>query len=336
MATKRDETRKPDHPTSADKPDETDTTAKRDKADKHRELKLLYTNARSLRGPCKLQVLEVVTSLSNPDVVAITETWLAKEQSGAPVGYTENGPQDRNKGGGGGVAIYTRKGLPVKPLHLPRRKGYEITGISVFSRHYHCIYRPSHTNFAMNDALGTPITGLAHTSLVMGDLNLPERDWETHTGPTRYSPILDAISQYALSPARAEAHPRERLHTGSFIQQPDHRTRRHKLDPGDRVADHTTITFNVSTAAPQVSGLRTKHIIDYPSLMEDLPHSIAQHHTATPHLDCHHAWKFLPHCLTTSINKHTSLRTSTRARAPCNTWATKDVKALSARKKPPG
>ena len=73
---------------------------------------MLLLNARSIRN--KLDDLETLMSESNPDVVAVTETWLTPDISDCEIaisGYNLERADRLGAKPGGGVAVFSRESL---------------------------------------------------------------------------------------------------------------------------------------------------------------------------------------------------------------------------------
>ena len=78
-------------------------------------LKIVYTNARSLVN--KIDELKIYTALTQPDIIAITETWTNDSISNHYLSlpnYAIISRHDRNdtlNGRGGGILVYARESL---------------------------------------------------------------------------------------------------------------------------------------------------------------------------------------------------------------------------------
>ena len=117
-----------------------------------------HINVRSLMAPGRLAELKLFSSMHEPDVLCVTETWLTNkhlDQTRAIPGYQLPIRCNRKFSRGGGVAIYLRNGLAVSRLPIvattelsqvfehvairldfPKRKALYVFG---------CIVRPSRT-----------------------------------------------------------------------------------------------------------------------------------------------------------------------------------------------
>ena len=90
---------------------------KEQKRERKQRIKILFTNAQSVGN--KMDELRAITSIVNPDLMALTETW-ANESIGSDFfaidGYDLIIRKDRNdtdKGRGGGIFIYASKKIHV-------------------------------------------------------------------------------------------------------------------------------------------------------------------------------------------------------------------------------
>lgn len=103
-----------------------------------RTLKVLYSNARSIVN--KVAHLEILINDHDPDLVLICETWCNKDISNAflniPGYYIDNDLRkdrtDTLRGIGGGLLVYVRDGLTVKPKEynndLNQFSSFEVIG----------------------------------------------------------------------------------------------------------------------------------------------------------------------------------------------------------------
>ena len=117
-------------------------------------------------------------------IIAITETWLSKHiysKEIFPSGYTVI-RKDRD-GKGGGVLLALRNTVNVTQLSSPN--DLEVISVEVDPGLILClIYRPPNSSDQYNISLLSYLSSLDSTKniLLIGDLNLPDADWETYSG----------------------------------------------------------------------------------------------------------------------------------------------------------
>ena len=121
------------------------------------------------------------------DIIAITETWLSNTiytNEIFPYGYNVF-RRDRD-GRGGGVLLAVKNTIHTDQLLMPKHLEVLSCNITLdnFSFYVCLIYRPPNSNEA-SDALLVSYLDLLDNSknlLILGDLNLPDIDWDTYTG----------------------------------------------------------------------------------------------------------------------------------------------------------
>ena len=132
-----------------------------------------------------------MASETNPDVIAVSETWLVHHSAAELVGYSSH-RADRADGRGGGVCLYVRLDRPAKEINssvlnsarceqIWRVVG-EPPGVIIG-----CVYRPPDPTIAsdVDRAIASSIADAARyvsrgdcsDMILMGDLNLPDIDW---------------------------------------------------------------------------------------------------------------------------------------------------------------
>ena len=151
--------------------------------------KFLLWNARSLSN--QIHNFQSYIYSRDYDIITITETWLSNHINTnklIPHGYNVS-RKDRD-GRGGGVLLAFKDKIPIKELSTPIELevlSAEIIGDNVTSNLINClIYRPSNFTEQYNTSLLTYLNSVNNLSdlLIIGDLNLPEVDWNIYNGNT--------------------------------------------------------------------------------------------------------------------------------------------------------
>ena len=147
--------------------------------------KFFYVNARSICN--KLKELQAYVYASSTDIITITETWLSPDywdNEILPTCYTIY-RRDRNSCGRG-VLLAVRNGIPSKLLNTPS----DIEGVTVEINHTNptnvsVIYAAPQSSISYFDSCCKHLSNLTNTCLptiVVGDFNLPDINWETLSG----------------------------------------------------------------------------------------------------------------------------------------------------------
>ena len=237
-----------------------DNDAKHDQRHRNKKTKVSFLNARSIRK--NYDSINDFVTLDNPDVLAITETWIADNESDAwflreitPPGYEiEN--VNRSNGRGGGVAIIARTALRMKKLHCVMYQSFESMLAQVTTTkgvlRIAAIYRPPSGSMDMfiNEfrsflekycLTGPPI-------VLVGDFNIHIDSTENLMAKS-FMELLDTfdMSQHVSGPTH------EKGHTLDLIVSRNN-------DPlvisgvrvMDKISDHFIVQFSVSYPAPQI------------------------------------------------------------------------------------
>ena len=140
-------------------------------------LRVIFLNARSIRN--KFLELRALIATENPDLVAVTESWLRTsirdfEGEFAIPGY-QMFHRDREDRNGGGVLLYVKDGFNAVKCSII--SDHEFLGVDLeigcASYRILVVYKPdsSHEDRVWYEALGPLVDG--RVSLLMGDFNSP-------------------------------------------------------------------------------------------------------------------------------------------------------------------
>ena len=141
----------------------------------------------------------------NPDMILITEAWCNEEISDAFLsipGYTlqqdlRTDRADTAGGRGGGLLVYTKIGITIlsldKVVTFNQYCKFLIGDVTVY-----LIYRPPSGGQISIDQLTDLIRGVEKKSVLIGDFNFPEIDWDTWTTGARSRSFLEAAEEKLL------------------------------------------------------------------------------------------------------------------------------------------
>jgi hypothetical protein len=187
-------------------------------------LRCFTTNIRSIMN--KLTEFQLFVDCHNPDIVALTETWLSDKIPSSLL--TGSRPYrvfrcDRSVRHGGGVCLFVRDNFKfeTQQVQLPSKFDcLEIIAVDfsdssvVLPYRIIVAYRPPDYSPGYNDLFFSALDYLANGSgrlCVLGDLNLPDFDWELfrHPDSLLYNVAADLVCnhgliQLVLEPTRAE------------------------------------------------------------------------------------------------------------------------------------
>ena len=164
----------------------------------------MYTNAQSLIS--KIDELETIVSMKNPDIVAITESWCHSNILNSEIhlsGYHmyRQDRKDTKDGRGGGILIYVRSTLG--------SVAWDQANVDCnFSSHLWCkignlhfgvVYRSPNSTSENNDLLSGLVSLIKDKHVVMvGDFNYPNIDWKARTSSASASSFLDCVNDSSL------------------------------------------------------------------------------------------------------------------------------------------
>ena len=162
----------------------------------------MYTNARSVVN--KIDELKIYASLTQPDIIAITETWTNDSVSNhflSLPNYAIISRHDRNdtlNGRGGGILIYAKESLKAveSTVHcnFNQFSSIEISPPGGDTLSLLVIYRSPNSSSVNNDLLLDVLKIAKNSSLVVGDFNYPNINWESFSGPNDVHSFIDLVS----------------------------------------------------------------------------------------------------------------------------------------------
>ena len=166
----------------------------RDTKNKTNSLKCIYTNATSLVN--KWNEFKATISATNPDIIAVTETWFNPTCPVKLDGY-EHYLLNRVETRGGGVIIYIKDCHKSYEVKLTEVVDLEHVWCALQLESYRllvgCIYRPPWSDRKINMSINEAISAAAKLSnegsynnvLIMGDFNYSDIIWSNDGGSFR-------------------------------------------------------------------------------------------------------------------------------------------------------
>ena len=166
-------------------------------------MKILYTNAQSIVS--KIDELSCVASDMNPDFILLTETWCNEAISEAFLtipGYDlqqdlRTDREDTAGGRGGGLLVYSKKGMKIlaldKTVNFDQYCKFSVNDIKVY-----LVYRPPNGGAVSISNLTNLIKSVEKGSVLIGDFNLPEIDWQTCHSKGRTREFMEAVKDGLL------------------------------------------------------------------------------------------------------------------------------------------
>lgn len=162
----------------------------------------MYTNARSVVN--KIDELKIYASLTQPDIIAITETWTNDSVSNHFLtlpDYAIISRHDRNdtqNGRGGGILIYAKESLraveSTAQCSFNQFSSIEISPPGGDTLSLFVIYRSPNSSSVNNDCLLDVLKLAKNSSLVVGDFNYPNINWESFSGPNDVHSFIELVS----------------------------------------------------------------------------------------------------------------------------------------------
>ena len=163
-----------------------------------RGLRIVYFNARSIVN--KINELRLYTLDTDPDVIAITETWT---HSGISNDYLDianyhiasrHDRRDTINGRGGGLLIYVNKQWKSCEVDIQSQFN-QIAKVRIVSQsdslNLVLVYRSPNSPRSNNEAMIEALAEVNGPSIVLGDFNYPAADWNSLIGCTDSQPLID-------------------------------------------------------------------------------------------------------------------------------------------------
>lgn len=312
------------------------------------KLKIVYTNARSLGN--KLDELFSFFSLSNPDILAITETWLNDEfRDGTvtPKGYKvyRRDRQEYNDKRGGGIAIFVKQELKVSLCQkLNNSKFEETLWLNIHLDNCKPLlvgvcYRAPQSNQTNNDLLLQLLSDMNELEssqiLLMGDFNLPGINYEEFTAPDAFSnSFIDRVNDVYLV-QHVNFHTRFMNNRSSlidliFTDDDDNIDKMTSLPPLGN-SDHVCISFDlilmhntetISSPKDQLNYWKG----DYDALNAEF-NSIDWDNTLSSN-DVNENWLKLKNCIIESSNKFIPIRVARKMNSKPQWLTKKSMRAI--------
>jgi hypothetical protein len=185
--------------------------------DNTKGLNFIYLNAQSILS--KVTDLEATASIVKPDLILVTESWcnsnisdnVLKISNYELVSELRKDRHDTTNGIGGGLLVYSRKGLEVLPCdkynnfnqYVSFKVSCNNSIINVF-----LVYRPPNCLKENCDKLNEILENAPNNSILIGDFNYPGIDWDNLTSDNKSLTFLNTcidknFSQYVDFPTHS-------------------------------------------------------------------------------------------------------------------------------------
>ena len=171
-------------------------------------LRIVYLNARSIVN--KLNDLSILINDHDPDLILISETWCNEDISNALLnipGYIIEPElrKDRNdtmNGIGGGVLVYVRNDLIIKPINVENEFNMFVQFEVINSQNKDdkgltitLLYRPPRSREQNTLELCKLINNAPENSIFIGDFNFPAINWLTFESDRFSEPFLQCVNE---------------------------------------------------------------------------------------------------------------------------------------------
>jgi hypothetical protein len=165
-------------------------------------LEIYYTNARSLLG--KINELRATAADLQPDIIMICEAWTNIEITNAELsieGYNlevelRKDREDTLNGIGGGLLIYTKKGLVIRKNskfdNIKFNQFCVLTVMAIDPINILLVYRPPNSGTQNTDELCNILDQAGENTIIIGDFNAPDIDWDQGQAGPRGRKIFTA------------------------------------------------------------------------------------------------------------------------------------------------
>ncbi len=180
----------------------------RTKNKEYQAIKTLYTNSQSVQN--KIHELEALAEDFQPDLILLTETWCNDNISDAALslhGYSletdlRRDRQDTRNGVGGGLLVYSRKGMKILPLDINNNFNQFCsfsTGTKRDSLNFVLAYRPPSSGTENTNKLCELMRELPMNSVIIGDINMPGINWETMTSDNKGRALVETMEEEGMA-----------------------------------------------------------------------------------------------------------------------------------------
>ena len=145
--------------------------------------------------------MRVVAQASNPDIIALTESWTNQNISNQFLNIpnykiiARHDRNDTNNGRGGGILIYVRDGIPACENGIKcdfnQFACIELKLTNQISLDLVIVYRSPNSSSSNNEHLFQLLREVKSASLVVGDFNFPSIDWGSSSGVGESQSLVD-------------------------------------------------------------------------------------------------------------------------------------------------
>jgi hypothetical protein len=171
-------------------------------------LRVMYLNAQSLFN--KINELNVTVAEEAPDLIFISETWCGPHITNAELtvaGYQLESELRRDRadttaGIGGGLLVYSKIGTVLRPTNRFKEINFnqfiEFELVAESPVNFVILYRPPNSGQDNVLELCKILRDLKKETIVVGDFNLPEINWDAEQSGARGRPVLEAAQDQQL------------------------------------------------------------------------------------------------------------------------------------------
>ena len=250
----------------------------------------------------------VLASEEKPDLILLTETWCSDHITDAFLtipGYEIQVRVDRintDKGRGGGLLVYSRTGIPIL-VHDTTSTFNQYCSFKVYDLTVFLIYRSPSSGVENLRALEELIVKVEKNTILIGDFNLPDLDWEKGTASGRTRKLLEVANDNMLEQlVKFPTHLKGNILDLVLTNVPE---RVHEVEEVGRLgaSDHVAILTKVGTGVKKEKNV-VKYLwgkADWEAMEADLERESWQELDS---LDAEVAWKKLKEKLNSMVEDH--------------------------------
>ena len=280
-----------------------------------KQVKVLYTNADSLYN--KLSELKLVIHEHDPDVVAVTE--VKPKKTNFPLQQNHillpgfQSPVENLDVPGRGVCVYIKDGIDFEVLDIgqsfPQSVWVRLKLGRDSSLDLGCVYRsratPDALNTELHNIVKTVLGRVNPPTVIVGDFNYPEIDWETnrcstavtHPAARFLEMVSDSLGEQLVKyPTRHRQGQRSTRDDLVLVNKPELIEDEIRHLPALGKSDHNLLSFNIShpkcARTPPPCPFRYSYLTaDYQTMSEDLANQNL--HEQMKDLDVIDSWNLL-------------------------------------------
>jgi ribonuclease P/MRP protein subunit RPP40 len=302
------------------------------------KIKVFFTNARSIVG--KMSELKATISVHKPDILAITETW-TNDSIGDDFlkinGYEiieRNDRKDTGGGRGGGILIYVRTDIGAW-REEPETSFNQCAMVKLKCKYGEVklavVYRSPNSIRTNDDALCEWIRSMRGNSIIIGDFNFPDIDWQNGSAGTRGRSFFETINdKFMHQHVEAKTHDRGNI-LDLIISSSEELVNEVGCEGKLGTSDHEIISFCIRNETNKREEPKTYRDFSRANVGEMRGTMQRNWHEIMAEMSVNQMWEEITNTVNRAIEDHVPLRKRKNHVAP--KWFNNDIRKCIEQKK---